>query len=379
MPKTITTAARFIQTESFGAILLLCSAAVAFYYANSSFYSTYENLLHYKIGPLSLSHWINDGLMVLFFFVVGLEIKRELLVGELSSRSKAALPVIAAIGGAITPALIYYFLNPTGEASRGWGIPMATDIAFAVGVLSLFSKKVPPSLKVFLLALAIADDLLAVIVIALFYTAQISGPYLLAALAAILAIWALKYFRAQNYLIYTFCGVILWFFVLRSGVHATIAGVILGLMTPLRVGQREPIKDLIHKIHPWNTYFIMPVFALANAGVHMPNTNFVEVFSHAVTYGVFFGLLLGKPLGVMLFLQLATVLKLATPMPKVSKLKFLGIANLTGIGFTMAIFVCSLSLPINLQNEAKIGILFASLLSAIIGSVLLATSPNHRN
>lgn len=377
--KTITSAARFIQTESFGAILLLFSAVIAFYYANSDFYPTYEKWLHFYLGPLSIAHWINDGLMVLFFFVVGLEIKRELLVGELSTKSKAALPVIAAAGGAITPALIYYFINPSGEPAHGWGIPMATDIAFAVGVLSLFSKKVPLTLKVFLLALAIADDLLAVIVIAVFYTAQISGPYLVAAIATIAAIQVCKKTGLQNYFIYSFLGILLWLCVFKSGVHATIAGVILGLLTPLTLknSNREPIKELIHKIHPWITFFIMPVFALANAGVHMPETDLLQIFSHPVTYGTFLGLLIGKPIGVMLFIQVAIFFKLASPMPKVSKLKLLGVAQLTGIGFTMAIFICSLSLTVDLQNQAKIGILFASFLSAIIGSVLLALSPKN--
>ena len=379
MQKTITTAARFIQTESFGALLLLFSAAVAFYYANSDFYHVYESILHFKIGPLSLAHWINDGLMVLFFFVVGLEIKRELLIGELSTKSKAALPVIAALGGAITPALIYYFINPTGEPAKGWGIPMATDIAFAVGVLSLFSKKIPPVLKVFLLALAIADDLFAVIVIALFYTSQISGPYLAASALTLATIHLLKIYKFQSYPLYVVCGTALWFFVFKSGVHATIAGVILGLQTPLTLGysKREPIPELIHKLHPWITFFVMPVFALANAGVHMPETDLVQIFSHPVTYGIFFGLLFGKPIGVMLFIQLAVLFKLATPMPKVGKIKLLGVAQLTGIGFTMAIFICGLSLSIDLQNQAKIGILFASMFSALIGSALLALSPKN--
>lgn len=371
--KPINTAKKFIQTQAFGAVLLLFSAGLAFYFANSSFHALYNHWLQKYIGPLSLLHWINDGLMVLFFFVVGLEIKREILVGELSSRNKAALPIIAAFGGAVVPALIYYFLNPSPDAIRGWGIPMATDIAFAVGILSLFSNRVPVALKVFLLALAIADDLLAVVVIAVFYTEKISMDHLLLALCTLGAITLLKKFKYQSYLIYTIFGVVMWFFVFKSGIHATVAGVVLGLLTPLTIqnSTKEPIRELIHYLHPWITFFVMPVFALANAGVTVRGLPLLESLSHPVTYGVFLGLFIGKPLGVMATIFLAEKLKLVSIPKSITKIKLLGVAHLTGIGFTMAIFICGLSLSPALQNEAKIGIILASILSAIVGAFYL--------
>lgn len=364
------------SSESLSAILLLCCAALAFYFANSDFQALYHQIIHYQIGPMTLHHWINDGLMVLFFFVVGLEIKRELLIGELSSKSKATLPVIAALGGALTPALIYYFFNSTPETIKGWGIPMATDIAFAVGVLSLFSKKVPRALKVFLLALAIADDLFAILVIAVFYTEKILLIHLMGAAVTLGSVVLMQKLKIKNYFAYFFIGIFLWYFVFKSGIHATIAGVVLGLFTPLKIenSTQQPIRELIRKLHPWIYFFVMPVFALANAGVELHGLSIREVITHPVAYGVFFGLFLGKPIGVMCFIQIATLLKIIEPMKPDSKIKFLAVAQLTGIGFTMAIFICSLSLSEHLQSEAKVGILLASLLSAIVGALLLSFS-----
>lgn len=364
----------FLQNEAFSAILLLFSAALAFYFANSSFGPTYHQILHKSIFHLSILHWINDGLMVLFFFVVGLEIKREILIGELSTKSKAALPIIAALGGAISPALIYAFINHhDASALKGWGIPMATDIAFAVGVLSLFSRRVHPALKIFLLALAIADDLFAVLIIAFFYTEKIAFNHLLFASFCIFAVLIMQKLKIKNYFFYVAVGIATWFFVLQSGVHATIAGVVLGLLTPLKIAKsdQQPIKELIHWLHPWVSFLIMPVFALANAGVTLGDVSILEMITHPVAYGVFFGLFFGKPLGVMAFLYVAQKLNLAKFPKSISRIKILGVAHLTGIGFTMAIFVCGLALSPELQNEAKVGILLASLLSAVVGALYL--------
>ncbi|MCO5143848.1 MAG: Na+/H+ antiporter NhaA, partial [Oligoflexia bacterium] len=270
----------FVKTEASSGIILAICTIIALVLANSPVSEQYHSFLHIKILGLSIHHWINDGLMALFFFVVGMEIKRELLIGELSTPKQAALPIVAAIGGMVGPALIYYILNPEYPNVKGWGIPMATDIAFAVGVLSFFGKRVPFPLKIFLLALAIVDDLGAVLVIAFFYSKGISGPYLGFAALAIGAMVLIKRVGIRNYAVYWVIGAIVWFMVLKSGVHATIAGVLIGLLTPLEYprekGSKEtysPLQDMIHHLHPYVSYGIMPIFALSNAGVTLGDTS----------------------------------------------------------------------------------------------------------
>lgn len=265
---------KFIKTESFSGIVLVICALLAMIIANSSASNHYFALLEIKIFNLSILHWVNDALMAVFFFVVGLEIKREIVAGELSTFNKAALPILSALGGMIVPALFYWFFNKEGAGANGWAIPMATDIAFALGVLSLFGSRVPLNLKIFLLALAIVDDIGAVLVIAFFYTEGIQSVGLLIAGASVVAILMAQFFKVKSYLVYTLIGTLVWYGIFRSGVHATIAGVVLGLLTPFSFEKNElgekfsPVNELIHYFHPILAFLIMPIFALANAGVN---------------------------------------------------------------------------------------------------------------
>lgn len=420
----------FFAMETASGILLMITTIVAMIWANSPFYHSYEMMLELPVGiklggidvTKSLHHWVNDGIMVIFFFVVGLEIKRELIVGELSSPRKAALPMFAALGGMIAPALIYTFFNHSGIGASGWGIPMATDIAFAVGILTLMSRKVPLSLKIFLLALAIVDDLGAVLVIALFYTSEIMASALGVAAAAIFATLFIKYAGIRKLMIYWVLGVIVWFAVLKSGVHATVAGVILGLMTPVSpfynlktipdkfrqlvdrissgissantqytqlsnetfhdiesleeivVESRSPLDRLIHMLHPWVSYAIMPLFALFNAGVHISGDFTISSFvSQPIALGVIFGLVIGKPVGVLLFSWLAVKFNLAQLPSGVTWFHMTAVGFLAGIGFTMALFVGHLALKVpEVEIYSKLGILVASVISGIIGVILLS-------
>jgi Na+:H+ antiporter, NhaA family len=367
---------RFFARESSAGFLLALCTVIALLIANSPLGPGYAEFLHGYIGPLSLHHWINDGLMVIFFFVVGMEIKRELVEGELASPRQAALPIAAALGGMAGPALIYLALNPAGSAASGWGIPMATDIAFAVAALSLFGKRVPLSLKVFLLALAIVDDLGAVLVIAFFYTEHIAGPYLGLAALAIGAIALMKEAGIGRYPPYILVGALLWYAVLKSGVHATIAGVLLGLFTPLRFEGKgraphpEPLSDLVHRLHPFVNFLIMPIFALANAGVRLVGGE-EGIMQNPVFLGVAGGLLLGKPLGILLFSGLSVFFKFAELPRGVRWAQLAGVGFLGGIGFTMALFVSNLALDPAHEVYAKAGIIAASTLAGLAGAALL--------
>lgn len=364
--------ARFFATEVSSGALLAFATIVAMALANSPANETYFSILHTYFFGLSLQHWINDGLMVIFFFVVGMEIKREMVAGELSNPKQAALPIAGALGGMIGPALIYYSLNPQYPESRGWGIPMATDIAFAVGILSFFGRRVPFPLKIFLLALAIVDDLGAVLVIAFFYTKEISGPFLGFAALGFSATVLLKKAGIRSYVPYILLGITAWYFVLRSGVHATVAGVLLGLLTPIRFHEDKPLEDLVHKIHPWVSLAIMPVFALANAGVSLEGANLSALAGNSIFQGVGLGLLIGKPLGIVGFAWLAVKMKIAQLPRGIDWGDMLGVGFLGGIGFTMALFVSSLALYPEQEIYSKTGILMGSLAAIFVGCFTLS-------
>ncbi len=374
-PRILKPLKKFLHLEASSSILLALSAVLAFLIANSSLYSIYKSFFEYKILSLSISHWVNDGLMAVFFFLVGLEIKKELIVGELSSIKKAMLPIVAAIGGMVVPALIYLFYNSNAPYSRGWGIPMATDIAFAVGLLTLFGRKVPLALKVLLLAIAIVDDLGAILVIALFYTNEIKILGLSIALSAIGFTLLFKHLKIVSYSLYLIAGIVVWIGFLYSGVHATIAGVIMGLLTPItfqgRKSKTYPLDDLIHKLHPWVSYGIMPVFAFSNSGLNLLNINILDVIKHSIHQGVFLGLTVGKPLGIFIFCYLFCKLKLASLPSGLNWKHILAVGSVAGIGFTMSLFISGLALPQDLEVYSKSAIVIASVASGLIGSILL--------
>ncbi len=418
----------FIQKEKSGGIVLGISVLVALYLANSPWSFQYFHFLENKFGfvfndvsflKYSFHHWINDGLMSVFFFVVGLELKREIVAGELSNPRKALLPIGAALGGMLVPAIIYFAFNPAGEANNGWGIPMATDIAFALGVLHLLGKRIPLSLKIFLTALAIVDDLGAVLVIAFFYTSDISVVSLLAGLVFVLVMFIGNKMGVRNILFYALVGIAgVWIAFLLSGVHATIAAVLAAFTIPSNVGinegifikrinasldrfrkitpndkvtltgeqihQLEKIKidtncaipllqRLEHAMHPFVTFFVLPVFAMANAGVSL-NIDVQALFSTNVALGVGFGLLLGKVGGIVGFTMFLVKLKVA-PFPDGMNVKNLfGIALLASIGFTMSLFITSLAFTSEaLITQAKIGIFIASIIGGVLGYLVLRT------
>jgi NhaA family Na+:H+ antiporter len=384
----------FLELEAASSILLLLAALFALAWANSAWAVSYERLLHVPLAlqvggfrfELSFEHFVNDVLMAVFFFVVGMEIKRELVLGELASWRRALLPVVAAIGGMVAPAGIYAALHWDGPALRGWGIPMATDIAFAMAALSVFGSRVPPGLKVFLLALAIADDIGAVAVIAFFYGKGISIAWLGAALGALALAFALGRAGVRAYGVYVLVGAAAWFATHESGVHATIAGVALGLLTPARpLGQstaRElpetarstlsPLDDLTHRIHPWVAFGIMPVFALCNAGVAFQTEKLASPDAARVGVAVAAGLLLGKPVGIALSSWLAVRLGLTTLPGGVGWSQIVAVGFLAGIGFTVALFVAVLAFEEpTFTAGAKVGIFAASAAAAILGAALL--------
>ena len=362
-------------------ILLVAAAVVALVWANSPWQSAYQNLLHAPIrlraGGLlferDLHFWVNDGLMVLFFFAVGLEIKRELTTGELSDARRAALPAFAALGGMLVPAGIYLLLNAGSKGARGWGVPMATDIAFAVGILALLGRRVPPALRMLLLALAVIDDLGAIIVIALFYSSGIRVAGLAVAAAAILLIFLMRKIGVRSPWAYVVPGLVTWAGTLASGVHPTIAGVALGLCTPARTlpGPEAvpPVERLEQALQPWVTFAIMPAFALANAGVTFGAAH-LGAGGATVLSGVVLGLVVGKPVGVVCASWLAVRTGLAA-LP--SGIRWRGVAVvglLAGIGFTMALFIATLAFPPgSLIEIAKLGILAASVAAGVIGLV----------
>jgi Na+:H+ antiporter, NhaA family len=418
---------RFAELEASGAILLLISTAIALVWANSPWEKLYRYIWDLPIvvglGPYtmseSLAHWISDGLMAIFFFFVGLEIKREILVGELSSIRQAAFPIVAALGGASVPALLYTLVNHGTEAQRGWGVPMATDIAFTLGVLALLGSRVPPAMKVFVATLAIVDDMLAVAVIALFYTSSISMRSLVVALLAVAVSYAANRLGVRSALVYAAIGVVIWLAMIRSGVHATIAGILLAFTIPAETyltpseflkrsrplldrfqhanrselelltseEQQSVIRELecrcaavqppLHRIeqamHPWVSFVIMPLFALANAGVHIEGN--LSAIAQPISLGVFLGLFVGKPLGIMVCAFGSNKAGIADTPAGATWRQIFGASWLCGIGFTMSLFVATLAFETEeLLNLAKLGTIVASVAAGLAGSAVLLSS-----
>jgi len=425
---------RFINEESLGGLILIGSIILAMIWANSGFHDLYHHIWHdikvgFVLGKIdmvnSIHHWINDGLMALFFFTIGLEIKREIMDGELSSVKKASLPIAAAIGGMIIPAVLYTIVaanNP--EYLNGWGIPMATDIAFALGLLAMLGKRVNVNLKIFLMALAIADDLGAVMVIAVFYTEAIDYIELLTGGIFLLVLLAANWMGVRRTLFYALVGFLgVWVAFVYSGVHATIAGVLIALTIPARtrISKKEyitrldklssdlaseesaegrlltkeqvhkfseiedlsdkahtPLQKLEHALHPVTTYFILPIFALSNAGIRIEG-RIVDMIFHPVSLGIIIGLVLGKSIGISLLSKLMIRLKLATLPDGVSFRQIIGVGFMAGIGFTMSIFIAELAfVEEEYKQIAKVGIFVASILSAVIGMVILSRGSGER-
>jgi NhaA family Na+:H+ antiporter len=373
----------FFKLEAASGLLLLISAVIALFISNSNLSNLYfETLNRYLfVGinnfgiKMSLLHWINDALMAVFFFFVTLEIKREFLQGELSNRKQALLPIIAAIGGMLVPALIYVYINfQTGDTLNGWAIPSATDIAFSLGVLSLLGSRVPISLKVFLTALAIIDDLGAIVIIAFFYSGDLSIIYLSLLLITFTALVILNKFNIKKFIPYLLLGLILWFFTHESGIHATISGVLLATVIPHRKKEKDfsLLTKIEHSISPYVAFGIMPLFALANAGVSFSGMSFDSLLL-PVPLGILLGLFIGKQIGVFLFSIISIKLKIAQMPNNANWLTFYGVGVLAGIGFTMSLFIGNLAFVENVQyiSGVKIGVLSGSLLSTVFGYVLL--------
>ncbi len=386
---------RYIKKESTSGLILLFVTILALILRNSMFSEFYTSFLHIqielKIGSIlninkPLILWINDGLMAIFFLLIGLEIKRELIAGHLSSVKKIALPAIAAVGGMLLPALIFIAFNYGNDfALRGWAIPTATDIAFALGVLSLLGKKIPVSLKIFLMALAIFDDLGAILIIAIFYTSNLSLNAIICAIICILILFLLNRFKVTKLGYYWIIGTLLWVCVLKSGVHATLAGIIVAFSIPLHAVNEKrklisPAKSLQHYIHFWVAFYILPLFAFVNAGVDLSNLSIAKV-TNDTSLGIILGLFIGKQFGVFLFTYLAYKYKLAKLPRGATWTQIYGVAVLTGIGFTMSLFIDNLA-----YNDSsvfyytdKLGILIGSLLSGLFGYIILKFSKKKKN
>jgi Na+:H+ antiporter, NhaA family len=410
-PRLIRPLVDFLHTEAAGGVALVAAAIAALAWANSPWDASYDDLwtthLAVSLGDweldLDLREWINDGLMVFFFLVVGLEIKRELVEGELRDRRRAMLPVCAALGGMIAPAAIYMAFNAGGVGSKGWGIPMATDIAMAVGVLSLMGSWVSPSLKLFLLALAIVDDIGAIVVIAVFYTDDTDAAALLAAIGLVLAVAVMRHTGVSSIAPYAVVGAALWLALHESGVHATLVGIVLGLMTPTQPIRRPELIDaaeladvssyeaarqtataareavsvvewLEHQLHPWTSFVVLPLFALANAGIPLSPDTVTDALTSPVAGGIVLGLVVGKVVGITGFTWLAVRLRIARVPDNATWSGVVAVSALAGIGFTVSIFITGLAFGgAPLEDEAKVGILAASVLAAAIGSALLVT------
>ena len=376
----------FLRSEQIGGVILIICVILSLIIANSNLGAAFENLLSTKIGfsslaipiEFSVSLWINDGLMAIFFLLVGLEIKREIIEGELSSPQKAAMPIFAALGGMLVPAIIYALINSNTPTIHGWGIPMATDIAFALGVISLLGKRVPNSLKIFLAALAIADDLGAILVIAIFYTNELHWIQLLYSAGILIVLIALNRFGVKKLIYYIIPGIFLWYFVHHSGIHATIAGVLLALTIPTNtVKDESPLEKLEHLLVRPVNFLIMPIFALANTNIRFEN-KMIDGLSSPLGLGIICGLALGKPIGVSLFSWLSVKLGIAKLPNKVNWRHIFGLGLLAGIGFTMSVFIALLSFStIEYQIQAKFAILVSSVLAGISGYVFLS-SLNHK-
>jgi len=425
--KVLTPFEEFIHRQTTSGLLLMMTAIIALLLANSPLYALYQQIQHLNVGLIignwslenSLHHWVNDGLMALFFFVVGLELKREIMVGELANPRQAALPIVAAIGGMVVPALIYYGINPEGDAARGWGIPMATDIAFALGAIALLASRVPKALITFLVALAIVDDLGAVIVIAVFYTETISMGALIAAIGLFGLLMVLNIAGIRKILPYLIIAIFLWYAMYLSGVHATLAGVLGAFSVPARPkydpdkfsgqvkklmerfdashvsgqsiltnhklrGIVQTLSNGVHQVeaplqrleHIWHlpvAYLVIPIFALFNAGIPLDFSNIGETLSHPVTAGVMFGLIFGKIIGIAGACWIALKLGIGQLPAGTRFTQIIGVSLLGGIGFTMSIFIAELGFihQPDLLLKAKTGILFASLIAGVSGFIWL--------
>jgi len=378
----------FIKFESSAGIILFLSALAAVVLVNSPLHEYYDLILDTQItiaiGALSLSKpfllWINDGLMALFFLYVGLEIKREVVEGELSSKEQITLPLLAAIGGIVFPALIFLYINKENEIyQQGWAISSATDIAFALGLMMLFKNKIHESLKITLVAIAIIDDLAAILIIAFFYTDNLSLLSLALAGTCILALFLLRLFQIKKTTIYILIGIVLWVCVLKSGVHATLAGVVVAFFIPLKDEKinKSPLRELEHELHSWVTYGILPIFAFANAGITFDGLTFSSLFN-TLTLGIVLGLVLGKSLGVLLMTAIGSVLRICTLPDQVSISQFIGMSFFTGIGFTMSLFIGTLAFDdVLLQTQIRLGVIVGSLITGIIGSLFILVSKNN--
>ncbi|WP_217517791.1 Na+/H+ antiporter NhaA [Vibrio metschnikovii] len=372
----------FFKTEAAGGVLLVMAAIAAMLIANSPVNELYQHALHAYVFGMSLSHWVNDGLMAIFFLLIGLEVKRELIEGSLKSKEQALFPAIAALGGMLAPALVYTWFNSADPtASQGWAIPAATDIAFALGIMALLGNRVPVSLKAFLLALAIIDDLGVIIIIALFYTSELSSLALGLGLLTAGGLYLLNRYNVTSLPPYLILGAILWFAVLQSGIHATLAGVMIGFAIPLRgkqVGSSSPLKHLEHRLHPWSTFAILPLFAFVNAGISLEGISLAGLTS-TLPVGVALGLFVGKPLGIFTFSWISVKLGMTKLPEGIDTRHIFAVSVLCGIGFTMSIFISSLAFGhahLILDNYARLGILIGSTAAALAGYIMLrATLP----
>lgn len=363
---------RFFDSEKSSGILLIICTIIAIAMTNSPIGQDYLSLWQTDVAGLKLEHWVNDGLMAIFFLLIGLELEREIYIGELSHIKNALLPICAAVGGMLLPALIHYLFNQATPTQNGIGIPMATDIAFALGVLAILGKRIPASLKVFVVAFAVIDDLGAIVIIAAFYTAKLSVAYLVSALA----VWGLlivlnRFFRVMALLPYLIGGVLMWFLMLKSGIHATVAGIMLAFAIPFSAkddDKKSPSYKLEHFLHTPVAFIILPIFALANTGITL-GVDWLSGLSSANSLGIILGLVLGKPLGVTLFCFLAVALGICRLPADLKWLHIVGAGILGGIGFTMSIFITNLAFvgSLDIINAAKMSILLASLLAGFIG------------
>ena len=376
----------YASVEALSGLALLLAAAIALIWANSAWSESYTSFWGYDItatlGPFSiaddLGHWVNDGLMAIFFFVVGLEVKRELTEGELTDRRAASLPLLAAVGGMAVPALLFFAWNPSGPGSSGWGIPMATDTAFALGVLALLGARVPSGLKLFLLTLAVVDDIGAICVIAIFYSSDVQAAWLAGAALTIVAVVAMQRLGVRYALAYVAPALVLWVCVFQSGVHATIAGVVLGLLTPVVDSRgRRVIDTLEHRLHPWTSFVVVPVFVLANAGIALGGDALRAAASSSITWGVATGLVAGKAVGIVAASAVCVALGLSRLPDGSSFRQLAGVAAIAGIGFTVSLFIADRSFTAAALDEAKIGILAGSLVAGVLGSGVLARRTRH--
>ncbi|MBQ96112.1 MAG: Na+/H+ antiporter NhaA [Actinobacteria bacterium] len=379
----------FISSESAGGIMLIVAATIALAIANSSLLSQYQGFLatpvNFTAGDLvtidkPLVLWINDGLMALFFFLIGLEVKREIVTGQLRNWKQASLPVYAAIGGMAVPALVFVAINAgSPENIRGWAIPAATDIAFALGLLALLGSRVPVALKALLLAIAIIDDIGAIAIIALFYTENMNLSALALALVPAAGMLLLNRFGVARTIPYFLLGAFLWICVLKSGVHATLAGVVTAMFVPIATGEERPLERLEHALHPWVAFLVLPIFAFANAGVSFAGAG-LEALLAPLSLGIAAGLVVGKQIGIFGACWIAAKTRMATLPPEVTWRHVYGLSCLAGIGFTMSLFIGGLAFVDPAQVDAvKMGVLSGSLVSALIGMTVLATAPRPRS